>query len=502
MAHEVAGVMRVSATSRAAEDAGGILPDMPLADARARLPGLRVVSVDQSADDIALATIADWCGRWTPWVSLDAASGREISDGRGLWLDVTGCAHLFGGEAQLVEDLIARLRQFGYEARAAMADTPGAAWAAAHYGDDEALAQVVPAGHSRAMLADLPLAALRLAPDDVEGLERLGLRRVGALYGIPRGALVRRFGAASSQRLDQALGFASEPLSPRRPATRFRVQRLFAEPLGDGAALIAVASALFTDLEALLTAADKGARRIELVFYRVDGSTVRIAAGTSAPARQAAHFIRLLEEQITAVDCEFGIDVVAAGAPLVELMPAHQISLSSGAGEAGVFAATPAGDVNSSKGEVLARLLDRLGGRFGLENVTRLDARESHVPERAQVSVPPLVPPAPWQRPASGGLRRPVRLLPRPESVEAVAMAPDAPPVMFRWRHVTHRIVRADGPERIAAEWWRRADTAREDAARDYYRVEDERGRRFWLFRDTPFRPGMAPGWWLHGMFA
>ena len=513
---EVAGAQRVGAANRAAEAAAGIAADMPLADARARLPGLRVVPAEPEADAAALAGLAEWCGRWTPWVAVDENGGGAAPGGAGLWLDVTGCTHLFGGEAALLEDIVGRLSGFGYTARAALADTPGAAWAAVRYGG-RTRCRVVPVGRGRGMLSRLPVAALRLPPEDVEGLERLGLRQVEALYGVPRGALARRFGAAVSRRIDQALGFAAEPLTPRRPASPFRVRRTFAEPLGEGPALAAVAGALFAELEALLVAAEKGARQVEIIFWRVDGGTVRLRAGTSAPAREAAHLTRLMAERLGDVDCGFGIDAAAAQAVRVEPMPARQVVLDSGDEKGAVTTAIAGGAPPGFTPEALARLLDRLGGRFGLENVFRLDPRESHVPERAQVQAPPLAssptssPSSPsssrragagWPGPAPGGLRRPVRLLPRPEPVDAVAMVPDAPPVMFRWRHVTHRIVRADGPERIAAEWWRRADAGREDAIRDYYRVEDERGARFWLYRDAPYRPGMAPGWWLHGLFA
>jgi len=513
---EAGGALRVAAANRAAEAAAGIVAGMPLADARARLPGLRVVPAEPEADAVALAGLADWCGRWSPWVAVDEEGGSAAPGGAGLWLDITGCAHLFGGEAGLLDDVVGRMLRFGYTARAAIADAPGAAWAAARYGGRRR-ARIVPPGQGRTMLANLPPAALRLTPEDVEGLERLGLRRVEALYGIPRASLARRFGAGVGRRLDQALGFATEPLTPRRPSTRFRVQRTFAEPLGEGAALTATAAALFGDLEPLLAAAEKGARRVELVFWRVDGGTVRISAGTSTPVREAAHLARLMEERLGEVDCGFGIDMAAAQALRVEPLPARQGALehvSHAGGGPAHMEGGEAGESNTRGGEAeaesLSRLLDRLGGRFGLENVSRLVPRESHVPERAQVSGPPFAPlpaaPVPgvaaWPRPAPGGLRRPVRLLPRPEPVDAVAMVPDAPPVMFRWRHVTHRIVRADGPERIAAEWWRRSDAGREDAIRDYYRVEDERGARFWLYRDAPYRPGMAPDWWLHGLFA
>jgi len=144
---------------------------------------------------------------------------------------------------------------------------------------------------------------------------------------------------------------------------------------------------------------------------------------------------------------------------------------------------------------VVEDLVDRLAGRLGLDAVLKLAPRESHLPERESMLLlhEQKPRPAPWRvkRP------RPVRLLARPEPVEAVALVPDHPPILFRWRGVTHRVQRADGPERIASEWWRE-----ERPTRDYFRVEDEAGRRFWLYRDGLFNETPHPRWYLHGFFS
>ena len=483
-------MMRVAAVNRAAQAAAGIVPGLALSDARARLPDLRTVPAEPTVDAQALRALAAWCGRWTPWSAVDEAGLEAGLATHGIWLDITGCAHLFGGEAALLDDLMGRLRRFGFAARAALADTPGAAWALSHYGGKPS--RIVAPGKQRTALARLPVAGLRLDEGDAEALERLGLRTIGDLYGLPRGALGRRFGAGVLRRLDQALGRADEPISPRQPVTPHRARIAFAEPVLSLEAIAHTTRRLLDELCAGLEKEDLGVRRLVLTLYWVDGKVECVEAGTSAPVRVPKHLMRLLEERLETVDPGFGIEVMTLDAPRTEHLAAAAMPLDGlapgAAGESGVLSA----------------LVDRLGSRYGLESVRRLGSRESHIPERAQRTLPPLAPPAAWDW--ATAQRRPLRLLPRPEAVEAVAMVPDEPPVMFRWRRVLHRVVRAEGPERIAAEWWRHraGDSAEteEDAIRDYYRVEDTEGRRFWLFRDALYRPGTTPGWWLHGIFA
>ena len=512
--------MRVAAANRAAEAAAGIVPGLPLTDARARLPDLRAVPAEGGSDMEALAALGDWCGRWTPWVALDAAGADAVlGAGHGLWLDITGCAHLFGGEAALLNDMARRLAHFGFAARAALAATPGAAWAIARHGamchGGARHVHVVAPGRARTALAKLPLKGLRLAPVEAEGLERLGFRAIGDLYGIPRGALARRFGEGVMHRLDQALGREDEPLSPRRPVAPHRVRQDFAEPIASREAIAATARRLLDELAGVLEADSQGARRLELTLYRGDGKVERIEVGTSAPVREPSHLMRLLAEPLDALDAGFGFDSVALAASLCQSLAPAQLALdprlpatasSAADAEAQNLFTQEDGD------EEVSRLIDRLGGRLGLANVRRLALFPSHVPERAVVSGAAAAPMAtgPSNPPAQmshwpAGRQRPLCLLPRPEAVEAVAMLPDAPPVIFRWRRLVHRVTKAEGPERIAAEWWHAEGAAplggEADSIRDYYRVEDDRGRRFWLYRDSPYRPGMAPGWWLHGLF-
>jgi protein ImuB len=469
----------------------GVLPGMPLTDVRAVVPDIAVAFADPAADRATLDRLADWCTRYTPWVATDEWAGAA---GAGLWLDVSGCAHLFGGEQSLLEDLVARLRRRGFAARAAVADTPGAAWAAARY--TTPAPTVVPPGALRTCLAPLPVAALRLAPEIVAGLERLGLRRAGDLFDLPRGPLVTRFGDLLIARVDQALGRVREPVSPRQPSAPFREVLAFAEPIGRLDDVAEAAKRLLTRLCYALQQADRGLRRLVLFCYRVDGERLAVRIGTSAPARTPAHLFRLLDEHLAGLDFGFGLDAVALEAPLTEPLAAQQLPLGRKRGRS----AMP-----------LDGLVDRLANRLGSEGVVRLAPAASHVPERAAVALPVLrqgEPGGPARRaqmvPWFANRARPPALLSRPEPIEVVAPVPDQPPLLFRWRKVLHRVQAAEGPERIAPEWWRPA-SAQPDTGetRDYFRVEDEAGARFWLFRNGLYTPDRAapPRWYLHGLF-
>lgn len=473
---------------------------MPVADARARLPMLRVADAEPAACAQTLAALAGWCTRYTPWTAANSPDG--------VFLDVTGCAHLFGGEAALLADLSGRLEGFGLEARAALAETLGAAWAMARFGDGDAVEIVLP-GATRAALTPLPVAALRLSPADAGALSRLGLKRIGDLYDLPRAALARRFGDGVARRLDQALGHAADPVSPRPPVAPHRVHRAFAEPVLLREEIEAALDDLLTRLCTRLARAGRGARRLALALARIDGSRVNLAIGTSAPARDPRHLARLFAEHLTGIDPEFGIESMVLTATATEALGARQLRLD-GLAVGGLAAGGPAAsELATSDGADgreggIAPLIDHLGNRLGAEAVMRFVPRRSHLPERAVRRAPAFAgTPAGGEKPeapiATGP--RPLRLLDPPEPVEAVAPVPDDPPLMFRWRRAVHRVARADGPERIAPEWWREAaPTARE--TRDYYRVEDEDGRRFWLYRHGLYRPGAAPTWFLHGFFA
>ncbi len=489
------GGLRIAAANRAAL-AGGVRPGQPLADAYAVLPELRALPADSAAEAKALDGLAAWCGRYTPWTAVDGEGGNPCSGAGGLWLDVTGCAHLFGGEAALLQDLVGRLEGLGFAARAALADTPGAAWAVARFGelDGNDLA-VVPPGGLRAALAPLPVAALRLDGVAAEGLRRVGLRRVGDLIDLPRAPLAARFGEAALRRLDQALGRVGESLSPRRPVAPLRARLAFAEPIATQDDIAAAVRHLLADLCRRLAEVRRGARRLDLVLYRADGTCAGAAIGTSRPVRDAGHLERLFAEKLEGLDPGFGIEVMALAAPVADSLEAQQADLATG---------------GAAAEEGLARLIDRLGNRLGAANVARLVPQASHIPEKACREETALASSAP--PPAAAGQDdfcpsppRPLHLLAWPEPVDVMAPVPDHPPLMFRWHGRPHRVVRADGPERIAPEWWLAEEPldpeAAERATRDYYRVEDADGRRFWLYRQGLYRADGAPRWYLHGVF-
>jgi len=480
----VKGGLVLAATCARAERAG-LRPGLGLAEARARLPDLRAERHAPEADRALLRRTALAAQRWSPSVAIE-------DDASGLRLDATGVAHLFGGEAGLLADIRARLKTSGFAARACIADTQGAAWAGARFHPDPA--SVFPPGATRAALAGLPAAGLRLEAEDLEALGRLGLRRVGDLYPLAdgaggRAALARRFGPAIARRLFQALGAEDEPFVPEIPAPALRVHLAFAEPVSAPEDLARALDRLAGELCARLEAAGLGARRAALTFHRVDGDATRLALGTSRATRDAAALRRLFAEHLGRVDPGFGFERATLDAELVAgLVPEQRRFADAG----------PAADEDHAP--EMAPLVDRLANRLGAANVARLAHVESRLPERAQARVAPLAPlPAALRGARPPARPRPLRLFAHPEPIDVAAELPDAPPLLFRWRRRVHHVAAADGPERIAAEWWRR-----HGAPRDYYRVEDRDGRRYWVFRDglwTPDRDG-PPRWYLHGLFA
>ena len=461
------GRRRVVAAADAAAQALGLRIGMALAHAAAVAPGLTIVEAEPEADAAALHRLAIWCHRYTPLAAPDPPDG--------LWLDITGAAHLFGGEAALADSLVARLGRNGFMARAAVADTPGAAHAAARYAPG-----VLPAGRHMEICAILPIAALRLPSDLVGVLRRLGFDRVADLGRLPRSSLVRRFGPMVVLRLDQLAGQVREPIVPLAPVDALQHRVTFMEPLLTADALSTAITCLVTPLCRQMERAGQGARRLDLLFERVDGAVQAVRIGTAHPSRDIRHLARLLDEHLEKVDPGLGIEAMRLVIPLAEPLHWRQD-----------------GDALAAFSADVSTLVDRLSNRLGAERVYRTEPFESDVPERSIRRVPALAPPggATW----SG--TPPLRLFNPPCPVEAVSLLPDQPPAFFVWRRHRHRIRHADGPERVYGEWWRR--DAEVSAVRDYFRVEDEDGNRFWLFRQGD---GMDPAtgglrWFLHGMF-
>jgi protein ImuB len=444
----------------------GLSPGLALAQARAMHPDIDTMPEDAEADATLLESVADWCLRYTPLVACDAPDG--------LLLDISGCAHLYGGERELVADLSGRLENAGFGYSLAVAGTIGAAWAAAHYDKPASHA----CGEERAILESLPLSALRLPTTTVAGLARVGLKRIGDIIDLPRAPLTARFGSDVLRQLDRALGHEHEPLTPRLPVAPYVAEQRFAEPIAREEDVLAITRRLARRLQFALERRGDGARRIELALFRTDGVVRRIAAATSRPLRDPDDIRELFVERLAALadafDTGFGFGI--------------------GGGE------------DASE---LCRLVDRLSARLGARRVRRLVAQDSHIPELAQAVLPAqaVTGDAGWDgfrqyREETKLPPRPLRLLARPEPIETVAEVPDGPPLRFRWRRALHEVIAAEGPERIEGAWW----SEHGGPARDYFRVEDKSGLRFWLFRSGLYRDlaqgAGAPTWFLHGTFA
>lgn len=455
----------------------GLRPGLALAEARARFPDIAVAAEDAAADARLRDDIATWCLRYTPLVAVDPPDG--------VLLDISGCAHLFGGEQRLLDDLVLRLTRFGLSSRAAIASSIGAAWAAARHRPGG----IVAAGEERDALAPLPLAALRLPDETAATLARVGLKRIADVADLPRAPLAARFGADLLRQLDRALGREREPLTPLLPLPPYLAEQRFAEPITCETQVLAAIERLAGRLRTLLERRGEGARRIELLLFRTDGAVKRLAVAASQPIRDPRRMRALFAERLAALadefDPGFGFDLARLSVLVAEPRPADQIGFE------------PAEDERE-----LDHLIDRLSARLGARRVTRLLAQESHAPELACVAAPAQSAPsalvrASWR--AGADLPpRPLRLLARPEPIETMAMVPDGPPLRFRWRAALHEVIAAEGPERIAGAWW----SEEEGPTRDYFRVEDTGGLRFWLFRAGLYRETDAPRWFMHGLFA
>jgi len=463
------GVRRLFAVDAAAASLG-LFVGQKATDAAALVPELVTADADPAADQAALEALCDWCARFSPAVALDPPDG--------LFLDITGVDHLWGGEGAMADDLAARLAANGIPARVAIAGAAGAAWALAHFARDRVIAAP---DATMAHLAPLPIQALRLESETAAQIARLGLITIGRLAGTPRDQITRRFGADVVRRLDQALGRVEEALAFRRPRNPWFTRLAFAEPISTPDDLARVAADITAAMCARLEAEGRGARRFELCYHRLDGLAQRIAIGLSLPGRQPAPITRLFLPHLETIDPGFGIEVATLTAEAVETIGARQQTLDTHA------------EIAPEDG--LAPLVDRLINRLGAKAVWRAEPFPSHIPERSVIRRAPLS--AASSEGWDPATPRPVRLFRRPERIEATALIPDDPPISFRWRGVVHRVRRAEGPERLAPEWWRspRART------RDYYRVEDDTGARFWLFRAGLYGEDPLPKWWLHGLF-
>lgn len=452
---------------------------MALADARAQVPHLDAWPHDAAGDATMLDHVLDAFSRFSPMAALDVPHG--------LVLDVTGCAHLFGGEDGLARTAAALARRLTLQSRIALARTPQTARALARFGRGG----ITPEGEDRAVIRRLPVAALELAPAETQALRRAGLKTLGDVDDRPRAALAARFGAGFPSRLDRILGLEDARITPVRPPAPVVADRVLIEPLISTEPLETVVADLLAETERALETRRSGARGFRLTVFRVDGQSRRIGLGVARPIRDARTIARLFRERLAALttplDPGFGIDHLRMEALHLQRMDPVQTAI----------------DAADQRTEALDALIDRLTARLGPEAVTWVRPADSHLPEKASRLVSAARPEPdddihwPERDPDSPPLR-PLHLFDPPQPVEAVALAPDGPPARFQWRRVTHQIARAEGPERIEGEWWRRGG----GRVRDYYRVEDAEGRRFWLFRAGHFGDESPPRWYVHGLFA
>lgn len=480
----VKSALRVYARNDAAV-ALGISTGAPLADVCAMYPLIAIEHADISADQTLLEAIADWCDRYTPLVALDPPDG--------LFLDISGCAHLFGGEAALAGDLQSRLARQGLKANFAVAPTFGAAWALSRYGE----VRHAQAGRVRAVLDPLPIAALRVEKQTVDALARAGLKTVADLAERPRAPLAARFGQQLLRRLDQAFGTENESVSPRLPIPAYIAERRFPDPIGRDDDVLGAIEQLAHELSQIMERRGEGARVLQAALFRADGKVYRIETASSAPLRDPQRIRQLFVERLAIVgdECDpgFGYDMVRLAALTAEPMDEVQQGL--------------AGDDLQKE---LTQFVDRLSTRFGPQRLVRLVPQNTHIPERAVAFVPAQ---AAFKKDLPAVLSnddvsstRPVRLLLRSERVEALAEVPDGPPVRFYWRRLWHNVVRSEGPERVAMEWWQPSRTYK--LTRDYFRVESREGARVWLYRDGLYGREMhhdetwRPVWYVHGFFA
>jgi protein ImuB len=452
----------------------GLHAGMALTQARALVSGLDIRDAQPAADAAFLARLGLFAARrWTPRA---AVSGPD-----GLWLDLTGVAHLFGGERLMCARILRFCVRLGLTARIAVAGTPGAAHALARHGV-EAIT-LCASGREADAIAPLPLAALRIEENVLGAARRLGIESIGELIAMPRGPLQRRFGKTMLTRLDQALGRSGEPFEPIMPESPPRATLRFAEPIATAEAIAQVLCDLMPRLIAILEEKGLAARTVTLVCARVDGEEQRLAIGTARATRDGAHLLRLLAMKIEQVEPGFGIEAMHLVAGRCEPLGAQAIESALG---------------GERSAPDLAPLVDRLASRLGARRLFRSSAVESDVPERSVRRISPLGEAAEWPR----EWPRPVRLLSPPERMERIMAAlPDHPPVRFSWRGQMHVVRKADGPERIYGEWWKRTGEA--DAVRDYFQVEDEEGARFWLYRrgdGVDARTGDL-SWYMHGLF-
>lgn len=461
------GRMIVTAANALAE-AQGISRGMVLADARTIIQGLQVVDNQPDLVGRLLKRIAEWCVRFTPIAAIDLPDG--------IVLEVTGCSHLWGGDEPYTKDILMRLNSRGYDVRVAIADTIGTAWAIARYGKQ---ALIIENGKQHEALLSLPPVALRLEADTIERLQKLGLRQISSFISMPRSALRRRFGSHLITRLNHSLGLEDEIIVPVIPVVAYQERLPCLEPIVTATGIHIALQRLLETLCQRLQQEGKGLRIANLQCYRVDGKIEQVSITTISPSHHVKHLFTLFEAKLTTIEPDLGIELFVLEAQTVEDHVATQQK---------IWETTVGLDhVN------LSELIDRLTGKFGADAIQRFLPSEHYWPERSVKPATSLK----EQKTIEWKLDRPrpIQVLPTPEHIDVTAPVPDYPPMNFRYKGKLHKIIKADGPERIEQEWW-----IQQGQHRDYYAVEDEEGCRYWLFRSGHYNE--AYQWFIHGFFA
>jgi protein ImuB len=461
------GRMIITAVNKVAETRG-IFVGMPLADARAVVPDLEVQDDKPDLINKLLTRLAEWCIRFSPIVSIDPPDG--------LLIDASGCPHLWGGDALYISDIAKKLSNRGYDVRIAIAETIGVAWGVARFGKGSL---VIAEGKHLEALMTLPPEALRLEPDAIDRLHKLGLHFVRQFIHMPRASLRRRFGQNFLQQLDKALGSEMELVTPIHPIEPYQERLPCMEPISTATGIAIALEQLLAALCLRLQQEQKGLRTAIFSGHRVDGKIEKIEIRTNRPSHHAEHLFKLFEIKLPTIEPALGIELFVLEAGKVEDQYPQQEKMW-----------------NESRGLEdirLAELLDRLATRLGMQTIHRYLPDEHYWPERAVKLATSLQESSAttWQEDKP----RPLQLLSKPEFIEVTAPIPDYPPMLFRYKGTLHKIIKADGPERIEQEWW-----LQQGQHRDYYRVEDENGHRYWIFRLGHYHEKVYQ-WFVHGFF-
>lgn len=461
LVHHEQNADRLYCLNKAAESAG-LHPGMSFSDARAFCPELQSQSTDLFADRRFLYALARWARYYCPWVGLD---GRD-----GLQLDISGCAHLFGGEEKMLTHMQKRLKRTGLQVRISAADTLGAAWALSHYAPQNNV--ISPPDKTLDFIKDLPIASLRLTDKDVISFRRLGVHNVGQMLALPRKNINRRFSPDVLEQLDKAMGWQSEKITPVGDPPHFGVRMNLPEPIGLQSDVMLGLERLLERLVSKLTQFEYGARNLRFVVRKVDQENEHVDLKLARPMRDPERLLKLFERGVGEIDAGFGIDQIQLRAILAEPLPVEQI-----------------GDSNVQSEDALDDLISRLGSRIGLDNIVRFTPKPTHIPEQGFA-----MPAAAWSVPVSDWPETPPRPL-RFFAPEMIEGSQRTPPNSFRWRRMLFAVKKASGPERISPEWWTEDSNWRR-GLRDYWRVETQQGQRLWLF----FTP-QNPAWFVHGEF-